>query len=293
MISTATYTGGMGGTALAAIVLEYSGWRLVFVSASSFAFCIGLLLLTLKTPQDRKVEVPGKRYKEVIENKDDSSAGGGKRSVCSLLGTVAVQELCVTIFCMKFVRHLMYLWLPLYLVKTLSYTSLEAGLLSTMYDLGGIFGSPLLGITLDCFIPGAPLKGIALCLFIGTLSVGAFMISATWGLIVNCICLLIMGATNCGPDSMLAGSVAIDIGNRKADGNGASVTSLVNGIGALGGAVEGPIVWLVWQLTGWTGVLGLVLTLTAAGALSCTWTFISLKKSDTLEESDEPSLQEC
>ena len=38
-----------------------------------------------------KVEVPGKRYKEVIENKDDSSAGGGKRSFCSLLGTVAVK----------------------------------------------------------------------------------------------------------------------------------------------------------------------------------------------------------
>lgn len=117
---------------------------------------------------------------------------------------------------------------------------------------GGIFGSPLLGITLDCFIPGAPLKGIALCLFIGkfvffilfrlwsflilnvnciclknyyevfdvfsslffslgTLSVGAFMLTATWGLIVNCICLLVMGATNCGPDSMLAGSVAIDV----------------------------------------------------------------------------------
>ena len=29
------------------------------------------------------------------------------------------QELCVTIFCLKFVRHTMYLWLPLYLKKTL------------------------------------------------------------------------------------------------------------------------------------------------------------------------------
>jgi hypothetical protein len=37
------------------VLLVFLGWRLVFVSASSFAFCIGLLLLTLKTPQDRKV----------------------------------------------------------------------------------------------------------------------------------------------------------------------------------------------------------------------------------------------
>lgn len=62
------------------------------------------------------------------------------------------------------------------------------------------------------FLKLLPIVGFFLTFdFLGTLSVGAFMISATWGLIVNCICLLIMGATNCGPDSMLAGSVAIDV----------------------------------------------------------------------------------
>ena len=37
------------------------------------------------------------------------------------------------------------------------------------------------------------------------------MITATWGLLLNCTCLLIMGATNCGPDSILVGSVSMDV----------------------------------------------------------------------------------
>ena len=47
--------------------------------------------------------------------------------------------------------------------------------------------------------------------FIGTLSVGCFIISASGGLYVNCISLLIMGATNCGPDSLLGGSISMEV----------------------------------------------------------------------------------
>ncbi len=47
--------------------------------------------------------------------------------------------------------------------------------------------------------------------FKGTLSVGCFIISASGGLYVNCISLLVMGATNCGPDSLLGGSISMEV----------------------------------------------------------------------------------
>ena len=40
---------------------------------------------------------------------------------------------------------------------------------------------------------------------------GCFIISASGGLYVNCISLLIMGATNCGPDSLLGGSISMEV----------------------------------------------------------------------------------
>eukprot|EP00088_Acartia_fossae_P005706 TRINITY_DN12577_c0_g1_i1.p1 TRINITY_DN12577_c0_g1~~TRINITY_DN12577_c0_g1_i1.p1 ORF type:complete len:424 (+),score=63.33 TRINITY_DN12577_c0_g1_i1:653-1924(+) len=279
LINTATYTGGLGGTALAATVLQYQGWRKVFSYASSFTICVGFLLILLKTPQDRKLEVPGKMDKPVTPGRDSV----GKISVMSLIKTVAVKELCITMFCLKFVRFMMYLWLPLYLKKTLGYTNMQAGILSTMFDLGGIFGSPLLGITLDKFYPGVPLKGVTICMFIGTITVGIFILTASGGLGMNCACLIVLGATNCGPDSILAGSVAIEVGNRKAEGNGAGVTSLVNGIGSVGGVVEGPVVWIVWGIAGWAGILPLVLVLTACGTLTCARTYVALDRSNKAE----------
>ena len=43
----------------------------------------------------------------------------------------------------------MYLWLPLYLNDHLGYPPLTAGLLSTSFDIGGVFGGPILGCLSD------------------------------------------------------------------------------------------------------------------------------------------------
>ena len=44
----------------------------------------------------------------------------------------------MTMFCLKFVRFMIYFWLPLYLKKVLGYTNLQSGFLSTMFDIGNI-----------------------------------------------------------------------------------------------------------------------------------------------------------
>ena len=48
------------------------------------------------------------------------------------------KELCMTMFCLKFVRFMIYFWLPLYLKKVLGYTNLQSGFLSTMFDIGTV-----------------------------------------------------------------------------------------------------------------------------------------------------------
>ena len=44
---------------------------------------------------------------------------------------------------------------------------LKAGMFSTMFDVGGIVGSPLLGLALDKLCPKNPLKGVTAALLTG------------------------------------------------------------------------------------------------------------------------------
>ena len=50
---------------------------------------------------------------------------------------------------MKFKLSALYLWLPLYLNDSLGYSPFTAGLFSTLFDIGGAAGGPILGFLSD------------------------------------------------------------------------------------------------------------------------------------------------
>ena len=179
-----------------------------------------------------------------------------------------VPQLAASLFCLKFVRYCMALWLPLYLLEHLGYSKLQAGMFSTVFDIGGIFGSPLLGLFLDRFYATNPILGVTHAMLAGTLATAVFVITADWGFYSNAICMLVAGAGNCGPDSILAGSVSMEVGERGGAGRGAGVTSLINGIGNVGGMVEGPLIGFMWGIVGWSGVLPALVIISAFGTLA-------------------------
>ena len=75
-----------------------------------------------------------------------------------------VKEIAASVFCLKVVRYAIYLWLPLYLKQEvnelqekkgercfslqLNYSTKDAGLFSTMFDIGGVVGSASIGYVL-------------------------------------------------------------------------------------------------------------------------------------------------
>jgi len=264
LINTATYSGGLGGTALAAALTEYSGWRSVGLPPAILSLITALLLaLCVKTPQDTGVTVPGKASVPMKETEATVQP-----PLMELARLPCVVELGASMFCLKFVRYCIYMWLPLYLLEHLGYTKLQAGLFSTVFDLGGILGSPLLGLALDRMYPGVPLVGVSLVMLTGTAAMALFILTANMGMLANLTFLLVVGAANCGPDSILAGSVSMDVGERGGGGKGAGVTSLVNGVGNLGGMVEGPLVGLLWGFMGWDGVLPLLVVISSVGTVA-------------------------
>ena len=264
LINTATYSGGVGGTALAATLVAYSGWRSVATPPACVALATALALACLlATPQEKGLTVPGK---EPLLPQDKVD-GVTVKPLSALLHLPCVPELCAAMFCLKLVRYALYMWLPLYLVEHLGYPTLRAGLASTVFDIGGILGSPMLGLTLDR-MGYAPLPCVGLVVAVGAGALLVFLLTAGLGLGANLVCLLLVGAANCGPDSIIAGSISMEVGERGGGGQGAGVTSLVNGVGNLGGMVEGPLIGALYNMLGWAGVLPCLVAVSAVGSLS-------------------------
>ena len=202
-VNTATFAGGLVGTGLASALLQTSGWRSVGLPPSLLSLAVSLLVsLLLASPAERGLAVPGK-----TAGSQQAKHGESKESLMSLARIPCVLELSAAMFSLKFVRYCMALWLPLYLLEALGYDKLQAGMFSTVFDIGGIIGAPVLGLALDRFAAEKPLLGVTVLMVVGTLVTALFALTASWGVIANSIFLLVAGAANSGPDSILAGSV--------------------------------------------------------------------------------------
>ena len=207
-VNTATFAGGLAGTGLASALLQYSGWRSVGLQPSLLTLVVSLLIsLLLSSPAERGLTVPGKTAGPASQKTKD---GERTESLLSLAKIPCVVELSSAMFSLKFVRYCMAMWLPLYLLEALGYDKLQAGMFSTVFDIGGIIGAPLLGLALDRFASEKPLLGVTVLMLVGTLVTALFALTASWGIIANSIFLLVAGAANSGPDSILAGSVRLE-----------------------------------------------------------------------------------
>ncbi len=151
----------------------------------------------------------------------------------------------------------------MYLVHYLQYSVAQAGLFSTIFDVGGSIGSPVLGLILDRKFKKNTLLGMWICVTLSSISMALFAMTARLGFVHNALFMLIAGATNGGADSLLAGSVSMKMGEANGMMSGAAVTGLINGIGTMGAVLEGPIVGFISDNYGWAAMLMLMIFLSA------------------------------
>lgn len=272
VLSTATFAGGLGGTAISAVMLDNHGWRSVFWLPSLFTGITAILLLLIRIPS-RSEDVTDETGSSTEGGKHEDTPVATKRSLYALLTIHGVKELALVMFCLKFVRYVMYMWLPLYMLQHLGLSKLQAGLFSTVFDVGGIVGSPVVGFLLDQFFPNSTMKGVTITLLIGALSLAVLIPLSAWSLLMSGVLLFLTGATNCGLDGLLSGSISMQVGEQNGQRSGAGVTSLVNGVGNVGGMVEGPLIGLLLQQFGWLAVLPVLFGLTTSALLLSFYTY--------------------
>jgi sugar phosphate permease len=151
-------------------------------------------------------------------------------------------------FFLEMCRYALMFWLPLYLVDHLKYSLQVSGYVSSLYELVGIAGAVLAGYASDHFTQSrrAPVSAIMLCgLGIVLLLEPAL---ARGGLVGIATAISLAGVLSYGPDTLLSGAGAQDVGGVKAAG---SAAGLIDGIGHLGALLSPYVVVYVSKLYGW------------------------------------------
>ncbi|XP_071477098.1 sugar phosphate exchanger 3-like [Diadema antillarum] len=266
---TCTFAGGIMGTALAVYVQTNYGWQMAFFVPSLFVGVIGVIILV------RLREPPlGLPVADLAEEALPTGSHTGTATHPSsptwiqLVLTPMVKEAALATFCVKIVRYCMFMWLPLYLHQELSYSRVEAGLFSTIFEIGGVFGSALLGYMITRYLRDKTFKGLSLGILMSALSFLGFYITTHQSVLLNQFFMALAGAFSCGVDPILTGSIPAHIGALGGMDAQASVAGLINGIGTLGTVAEGPVIGLVADLFGWGSMIYLMIGLSLLAAMA-------------------------
>jgi sugar phosphate permease len=195
----------------------------------------------------------------------------------------------ISYFFLELCRYALMFWLPYYMVQQLRYGVQTAGYLSSLYELVGIAGALLAGYVSDRFNQSrrAP---ISVVMLFGLGLVMLFQpLLARSGLVGIGFAISLAGLLSYGPDTLLSGAAAQDVGETRA---AATATGLIDGIGHLGALFSPYVVVYVSERYGWDRLF-LVFAGTAVLAGLALLPIWNLKgDGEAVNRFNEPAMQE-
>ncbi|NWV01496.1 G6PT2 protein, partial [Upupa epops] len=192
-------------------------------------------------------------------------------SAISFTGALRIPGVVEFSLCLLFAKLVSYtflFWLPLYITNVEHLDAKRAGDLSTLFDVGGIFGGILAGLISDRLEKRASTCGMMLLIAAPTL----YMFSAVskMGLEATVVMLLISGALVNGPYALITTAVSADLGTHKSlKGNAralSTVTAIIDGTGSVGAAL-GPLLAGLISPSGWNNVFYMLMVADACALL--------------------------
>ncbi|XVF10907.1 hypothetical protein REPUB_Repub07fG0223800 [Reevesia pubescens] len=276
-----TSVGNISGSLLAAAVLDY-GWGWSFIIPGALIASSGVLVYLFLPAYPEDIGFFGRNasnakldlvhYDEEAEIQKGTAVdvqrssslkqGSGIRKgiglfeACSIPGVIPF-ALCL--FFSKLVAYTFLYWLPFYLSQTEiggEYVSVKtAGNLSTLFDVGGIFGGILAGYISDKLNARATTAASFL-----SAAIPSMLLYRTYGNIsktINILLMMIAGLFVNGPYALITTAVSADLGTHsslKGDSRAlATVTAIIDGTGSVGAAL-GPLLTGFLSTKGWDAV---------------------------------------
>ncbi len=257
--ATCYQIGGIAATAFAAWLLAHFGWRAAYFGPAVVLGVVGTLALLLIRPGPT---VSGSRER----------ASADRRAVAF---SATVWWYGASYFFIKLIRYSLLFWLPFYLQNVLGYAEGQAGYYSTSFEIGGVLGTIGLGALSDrlarasrSLVCAGSLVGLAVALF-------AYARLGGSSHAANFAVMAVVGALLYGPDSLLSGAAAQDLGG---PGAGALAIGMINGLGSIGAVSQELVTRTVSRAYGWNAVFYVLLVSALSAALLLVPTFRPARK---------------
>ncbi|KAK4772140.1 hypothetical protein SAY86_013915 [Trapa natans] len=272
-----TSVGNVMGSVIASAVLEY-GWGWSFMIPGVLLIFMGglVFLFLIVRPEDlgfdslaRDVGIDSEGNEADHKVKESEEAGllqshsmqnSDSLEAIGFLDAWRLPGVASFAFCLffsKLVAYTFLYWLPFYIRHTavagVHLSHKTAGILSTIFDIGGVFG----GISAGFISDKLEARAVTSILFL-ILSVPALISYRVFGSIstlANVTLMFISGLLVNGPYSLITTAVAADLGTQII-GNSrglATVTAIIDGTGSVGAAL-GPLLAGYISTKGWNSV---------------------------------------
>lgn len=238
--STCCQFGAVTGKALAAFLLGWGGILWPFWGAAAVLFSVAAIFFKWGHESPAAVRIPNLEHAVASPEPDPSNRVPTAAAFPAIIKLAIAMG--VTYACIKFLRDALDSWTAIVVAERFRLSATASGYLTTILDLTGFGGALLAGFLSDRMrnsartpIVFATTLGLLLSLLLlwsqGLQSTSSFVIS-----------LGIVGFFLTGPDSLLSGAGAMDLG---VQGNPVVTIAIVNGLGSAGSILEEPLIgWL-------------------------------------------------
>jgi MFS transporter, OPA family, sugar phosphate sensor protein UhpC len=256
------------------------GWRRGFWAPAVllFAITIAFILLVRNRPSDVCL-ITGNENDDESPNPNCSSVPDAKRAqlpsgslLRDLLSDGSVWIISAMYFFLKLTRYSFLFWLPIYMIQHLGYAPREAGYTSSLYELVGFGGAIVAGYASDRLFQSRRFPVGAIMLWGLALVSLAHPTLAHWGHTWNAVGISLIGIMTYGPDTLMSGAAAQDVG---AEAGAGTAAGLIDGVGSIGQLFSPYVVALAAGHFGWDFLFYLFVgfSLLGGGLLATRWNY--------------------
>jgi OPA family sugar phosphate sensor protein UhpC-like MFS transporter len=256
--ATCYLVGGILANSSASLMVWWRGWRSAFFGGAVVFCAIIIAFFFMQRDRPEDVGLP-----PLSDDEEDEGAGAGagsaapstpkqKRGALARLGwdrQVLVTLLLVGgfYFFIKFIRYALWSWAPYLLELNFGVKGYQAGFLATTFDAAGFFGVMTAGVASDRLFKGRRTM-VALLMLVGLVG-GCLLLYSTGHRSVThvTVAMGIIGFTLYGPDSLLSGAGAVDLGGRA---GATAAAGIINGMGATGSLVQEKVIGGLYERSG-------------------------------------------
>lgn len=256
--------GGVAANWLTALVLGHFDWRTALFSSLAVFAAVWLVVLVNQRNRPADLGLPD------VKDEGEVGSGDGRSDASAGLGwtrdaTINVILVGSYYFFLKLIRYALWSWVPFVLARNYGLSGSDAGYVSTVFDLCGIPGVIITGWLSDKVF-GARRAGISLFMTVA-MALSCLLLFAAGQVSVTMFAVAIglIGFTLYGPDALLTGAGAMDIGSRRA---ATLAAGIISGIGSCGPVVQELVIARMLDAKG--GDLGPVFMLLLASSVAAT-----------------------